>query len=194
LTGKTGVLKREGLAWAPDFSYAYPMSGDGMQANGSFPRSCGAGLWILLLAVALMFSSMRVLRHGDDFSCFGQLGAGFPVSFLCNYSGGGSPLSSANRINSADFPYFSPVGTLVDVLFYAMQLGMIWLIVSSIFRAGPQDRGKYRLAAWIIAVYLAGFLSAFLLFQTGHVRIERSYPRTPTPLASPTTIGTNPAP
>ena len=165
-----------------------------MKENWSFPRGCVTGMLILLLAFGLMFSTMRILRHNDQFSCFGGLGAGFPVSFLCDYSGGGSPISSAGKIDSADFPYFSPVGTLVDVFFYSMQLGMIWLIASRVSRKGLDGRGKYRWAALIITAYLAGFLSAWILLQPARLQIERSYPRTPTPIASPTTIGTNPAP
>ena len=165
-----------------------------MKENRSFTRSCLIGVLILLLAFGLMFSTMKVLRHNDNFSCFGQLGAGFPVSFLCDYSGGGSPLSSAGKIDSADFPYFSPVGTLVDILFYSMHLGMLWFIAGSISRKSPESIRKYRWAILIIAVYLAGFLSALILLQSARLRIERSYPRTSTPIASPTTIGTNAAP
>lgn len=184
----------KGLAHGWDSSYAYFMTEDGMNENWSLPRGCVTGILILLLAFGLMFSTLKVLRHNDTFSCFGQLGAGFPVSFLCDYSGGGSPISSAGKIDSADFPYFSPVGTLVDMLFYSMQLGMIWLIADNISRKRSEGRGKYRWAALMIAVYLAGFLTALKLFQPIRLRIERSYPRTPTPIASPTTIGTNAVP
>jgi hypothetical protein len=82
----------------------------------------------------------------------------------------------------------------LDLLFYAMPLGILWLIADRISRRGSGDRGKYRWAALILAVYLAGILSAWIVLQPAHLRIERSYPRTPTPLASPTTIGTNTAP
>jgi hypothetical protein len=183
-----------GLAHRWDSLYAYFMTEESSKEDRSFLPGCLAAVVILLLAFVLMFSTMRVLHRSDYFSCFGQLGAGFPASFLCDYSGGGSPLSSAGRIDLADFPYFSPIGALVDILFYSIQLGMLWLIAGRLSCAGQDDRGKYRWAAWIIAIYLAGFLSAFILFQLVHVRIERSYPTTPTPAASPTTIGTNPAP
>src|SRR5829696_3530311 len=103
------------------------MTEESRKENRSFLPGCLVAVVILLLAFVLMFSTMRVVHRSDDFSCFGGLGAGFPVSFLCDYSGGGSPLSSAGRIDSADFPYFSPIGTLVDLLFYSMQLGMLWL-------------------------------------------------------------------
>src|SRR5829696_5098237 len=117
------VLK--GLAHRWDSLYAYFLTGESRKENRSFLPGCLTTVVILLLAFVLMFSTMRVLRHGDNFSCFGGLGAGFPVSFLCDYSGGGSPLSSAGKIDLADFPYFSPVGTLVDILFYSIQLGML---------------------------------------------------------------------
>ena len=118
------------------------MREDDMKENRSFSRGCVAGMLILFLAFGLMFSTMNSLRHNDNdtFSCFGGLGAGFPVSFLCDYSGGGSPISSAGKIDSADFPYFSPVGTLVDMLFCSIQLGMVWLILNSISRKSPDGR------------------------------------------------------
>jgi len=162
------------------------------KVNQSFPQGCLVGVAILLLAIGLMFSTMNYRRHNDYFSCYGQLGAGFPVSFLCDYSGGGSPLSSAGKIDAADFPYFSPQGVIAELLFYAMQLGMIWFIVKSISSKSQNRREKYGRAALVITIYLAGFLSALILFQPINVRIERSYPTTPTPIASPTTIGTNP--
>ena len=170
------------------------MEETGTQKNPSWIRGCVLGMGIFVLAFVLMVSTIRILRHNDQFSCFGQLGAGFPVSFLCDYSGGGSPISSMGKIDTADFPYFSPLGTLIDLLFYAMPLGILWLIADRISRKGSGARGKYRWAALIIAVYLAGILSAWIVLQPAHLRIQRSYPRTPTPLASPTTITTYPAP
>ena len=155
-------------------------------AGWSFPPGCVVGALILSLAFGLMLGTMSSLRHNDAFACYGGLGAGFPVSFLCDYSGGGSPISSAGKIDLADFPYFSPQGTLVDLLFYAMQLGMLWFVANHI------SQRKYRLAALVVLLYLAGFLSAVLLFQVTDLRIERSFPRTPTPVAPPTTIGANP--
>jgi hypothetical protein len=149
------------------------------KAGWSFPRGCTVGAVILFLAFGLMLGTMNSLRHNDAFACYGGLGAGFPVSFLCDYSGG------AGKIDLADFPYFSPQGTLVDMLFYSMQLGLLWSVASNILQK------NYKLAALVVLLYLVGFLSAVLLFQLTDLRIERSFPRTPTPLASPTTIGTN---
>ena len=154
----------------------------------SFPRGCIVGALILILASGLMFVTKNVTRHNDTFACYGGLGSGYPVSFLCDYSGGGSPIGSAGKIDLADFPYFSPQGTLVDLLFYSIQLGLICFIANNLFHK------NYRLAALAVLLYLAGFLSAILLFGLADVRIERSFPRTPTPAASPTTLGTDPPP
>jgi len=170
------------------------MTNGSLKENQSLVRGCLAGGIVLSVAFVLMAGTIGVLHHRDHFSCFGQLGAGFPVAFLCDYSGGGSPISSMGKIDTADFPYFSPIGTFVDVLFYSLQLGMIWLIANSLSRAGPLGRGKYRWAVWIIAIYLTGFFSALLLFLPAGVRIERSFPTTPTPAASPTTVRIYPAP
>ena len=158
------------------------------KAGWSFPRGCTVGALILFLGFGLMSVTKNVTRHNDTFACDGGLGAGYPVSFLCDYSGGGSPLSSAGKIDLADFPYFSLQGTLVDLLFYSMQLGLIWFAVSNLLQA------NYRLAALAILLYLMGFLSAILLFGLSNVRIEHSFPRTPTPVASPTTLATEPSP
>ncbi len=158
------------------------------EAGWSFPRGYIVGAVILFLAFVLMLGTVNSLRHNDTFACYGGLGAGFPVSFLCDYSGGGSPISSAGKIDLADFPYFSPQGTLVDTLFYSIQLGLLWSVANNILRK------KYEQAALVILLYLVGFLSAVFLFQFPNLRIERSFPVTPTPLASPTTIGTNSPP
>jgi hypothetical protein len=154
-------------------------------AGPSLPQGCIVAGAILFLAFGLMLITKNMTRHNDTFACYGGLGAGFPVSFLCDYSGGGSPISSAGRIDMADFPYFSPQGTLADLLFYSIQLGMIRFTVASIMQK------NYRLAALVLLLYLAGFVSAVLVFQPIDVRIERSFPTTPTPAASPTTSATN---
>ena len=154
-----------------------------------FPRSCLTGLVIFLLAFGLTFSTLTHLRHNDAFACHDGLGAGFPVSFLCDYSGGGSPLSSAGKIDLSDFPYFSLQGTLVDLLFYAMQIGVVWFVANNTLRK------RYELAVLVLLVYLAGFLSALILFQPFPLRIERYYPRSPTPtFYTATPFGTPPAP
>ncbi len=77
-----------------------------------------AVLLLGMIAISLIHVNPR-----DSFACSGQLGIGFPVSSVCNYSAGGSPLSSATKIDAGDFPFLSPHGFLVDFIFY---LGVLW--------------------------------------------------------------------
>jgi hypothetical protein len=99
------------------------------------------GYWALLLGIAsvalAVFSMLATLDnlHSDIFSCFGQLGAGFPVAMVCDYSGGGSPLSSAGKIDGADSPFVSPHGLLVDYIFYSLLLSAGFLSIDHLSRA-----------------------------------------------------------
>jgi len=94
-------------------------------------RGCIFGVVNMVLAICLMVSTVNYLRY-DPFSCYGQLGAGFPVAFICDYSGGGSPLSSAGKIDSADFPFLSLPGSIVDISFYHVLLWIAWLMALGI--------------------------------------------------------------
>jgi len=95
-------------------------------------RGCIFGVANTVLTLCLMVSTLNYSNPRDSFSCYGQLGAGFPVSFVCDYSAGGSPLSSAGKIDSADFPFLSLPGSLVDFAFYSGLLWGIWLVVRGI--------------------------------------------------------------
>jgi len=86
-----------------------------------------------LLAICMMVISVNYPHPHDPFACSGLLGAGFPVSFICDYSDGGSPLSSAGKIDSADFPFVSPQGFFVDALFYVVLLWTAGLMVFGIY-------------------------------------------------------------
>ena len=90
---------------------------------------------IVLLMISLMYGSSRNYLHYDSFSCYGLLGAGFPASFLCDYSEGGAPVfgsnpESAERIDRADFPYFSLQGVVVDLSFYAVLILLTWFMLT----------------------------------------------------------------
>lgn len=90
-------------------------------------------LAIGLLAIGLTASTLGYLHPSASFACYGQLGAGFPAAFVCDYSAGGSPLSSAGKIDGADWPFISPQGAMVDILFYAALLWIAWLLVAGIY-------------------------------------------------------------
>ena len=62
-------------------------------------QGCLFSLSSVVLAFLLTVSTVGVQRRNDP-ACYGQLGAGFPVAFICD-DAGGSPLSSAGKIDSA---------------------------------------------------------------------------------------------
>jgi hypothetical protein len=82
----------------------------------------------LLLAVCLMLGTLIYQRPDDPF-CAGGLSAGFPVAVVCD-DGGGSPLSSAGRIDWSDIANIHPAGLFLDTLFYYMALGFLYRALS----------------------------------------------------------------
>ena len=167
-----------------------------MQENQSFPyrfRSCvGEIASTLLTACVILVISVNYRNFGDNFSCNGDLGAGFPVSFLCDYATGGSPISSWGKIDLSDFPYFSLRGLLADVIFYSAILWIGWLIRRALHRT---DSYPIQNTIWIILIgiaFIVGFLSASAMFKSERINfhdyllgIPTSLPATPTPFGTP---------
>ncbi len=91
-----------------------------MEKTLSFTRACLPGIVCLFLAVILMWSTKNYQRS-DALGCYGHLGAGFPIAFICD-DPGGSPLSSAGTIDQDDV--INPLGFLGDILFYTVLSGM----------------------------------------------------------------------
>lgn len=104
-----------------------PLSMEGLRGYGFIIAN-------VVLVLGLLFVSLNHVNPRDLFACCGQLGIGFPVSSVCNYSAGGSPLSSATKIDAADFPFLSPHGFLVDFVFYSGVLWGFWRIERGILR------------------------------------------------------------
>jgi len=81
-----------------------------------------------------MFLNGRTHLRKDSFACLGLLGAGFPASMVCDYSDGGAPIfdsdTSDGRIDRIDFPYLSPQGVTVDLLFYSALILLAWFLVT----------------------------------------------------------------
>ena len=96
------------------------------------------GVVIVLLAAALTVITLSYQRH-DSARCQGLLGAGFPASFICDASGE-SPLSSVGKIDWADLDSINPLGSLLDLLFYASLLWGGWFIVCQIIQMGHRTR------------------------------------------------------
>ena len=154
-------------------------------------RGCLISLVCILLAIwAVALSANR--QYPEQAGCGGTLGAGFPVLFICDDWGGGSPTGSWEKIDFVDYLNggIRPGGFLVDFLFYAVLIWIVWFTVSSIIYKGI----NWRDLSWTIFIsigFLAGVLSAFLLFQPGYYEYIRTFRpfNTPTPTVS-TPIGT----
>lgn len=94
-----------------------------------FPKGfpgCLGGFGITLLAIVLLVMTTHFQLHRDDIGCLGMDGVGYPIAWACNYSGGGSPLSSADKIDEADAPILSPHGFIFDVILYSLPFWFLW--------------------------------------------------------------------
>src|SRR5512142_1751177 len=87
--------------------------------------------WLLVIPILLLSCGLAVAtvyyQHPDSTLCRGLLGAGFPLPFVCDASGE-SPLSSVGRIDWADLDSINPLGSLIDILFYALILRLGWAL------------------------------------------------------------------
>lgn len=100
---------------------------------------CLATILLSILALGLMAATFGFQREWTP-GCEG-LGAGFPFAFICNYSSGGSPLSSATVIDGADFPFISLIGFLANFVFYFALLYACYVILQT-YRLRGHDRQK----------------------------------------------------
>ena len=170
-----------------------------MQRNQSFRRDahgCLLEIAVTLLAVfAMLAFSANYRNFGDDFACSGRLGLGFPVSFLCDYGTGGSPISSWGRVDLADFPYFSPQGLIADILFYAGIFWIGWLVRRVLRHNDSYPVGNAVWVTFIVVAFLAGFLSAAAIYRSERINYQDYLLGIPTPMpATPTAFGTPPPP
>ena len=171
----------------------------GMKENQSFQyrsRGCLVEIAVALLTACVMLViSANYRNYNDDFSCNGGLGAGFPVSFLCDYGTGGSPINSWGKIDSSDFPYFSPHGLLADILFYSVILWIGWLIRRAIHHPDSYPIENYIWITLIGIAFIVGFLSASAIFKSERINFHDYLLGIPTPEpATPTPFGTPPPP
>ena len=96
-----------------------------------------------VLVLLLMFQSLGYSTPRDLLFCsHGHLneGSGFPVSFACNVAHGPNE-------------YISPLGFILDILFYAVLLGLVWFILFSVYH-----KARYSRATYIIVTALFSFL------------------------------------
>ena len=158
-------------------------------------RGCFFSLVSVLLTIFVMAISANY-QYPEHPSCGGMLGAGFPVLFICDDWGGGSPTSSWEKIDYVDVLNggIRPEGFLIDFLFYTVLIWIAWFIASGVFHKGI-NRLDLWWATFISVGFIFGFLCAFLMFRSSSLYIGDSHFRTPTPIISlsPTPLGTMPS-
>jgi hypothetical protein len=169
-----------------------------MMKNPSFYSGawgCFTSLIIILLAIFAMAISTNY-QYPESRLCGGMLGAGYPVLFICDHWGGGSPTNSWGKITFIDVPNggIRPTGFLIDFLFYSVLVWFIWF-------SGTRLLGKRvkRSDVWwslfIMLGFLAGFLCASLTFWSSSLYLgDRYHYASPTPIVpSATPVGTMPS-
>ena len=151
-------------------------------------RGCLITLFIILAALFAMTVSIGY-QYPAHPSCGGMLGAGFPVLFICDDWGGGSPTGSWGKITPVDIPNggIRPTGFLIDLLFYTLLVWFVWLAAASIFQ-NRLNRPELWWAILLSLGFLSGFVCAFLTFRSSSLyQGERYFYASATPvLPSPT--------
>jgi len=122
----------------------------------------------ILLALGCVSISAKY-QYPEHPYCGNMVGAGFPVLFICDDWGGGSPTSSWNKIDFVDVINggIVPGGFLVDLLFYFIVSGLIWFTVSSMIGKGL-NRSDLWWTVLISAGFISGFLCAFLMLMPAY--------------------------
>jgi len=96
------------------------------------------GCFVILLGVLLAISAMTLsLKHlyREAQACHGMLGVGYPVLFICDAWGGGSPTGSWDNIDLVDVLNggIRSGGFLVDFLCYLSIIWVVWVVASLVF-------------------------------------------------------------
>ena len=100
-----------------------------MNVQRLFPRTPGGCLMrgTLVVLLALCCTALSVRYQRVDAPPCQSLGAGFPVPFVCD-SSGGSPIRSWGKIDGADIEGIVLLPFLTNVLFYALGVLTAWTI------------------------------------------------------------------
>jgi len=157
-------------------------------------RGCFVSLVSILLAICALAISANFHYPGHP-SCRGMVGGGFPMLFICDDWGGGSPTGSWGKIDFVDVLNggIRPVGFVTDFMFYIVLIWIVMFIVSGIFHKGINHRDFWR-AIFITLGFISGFLCAFLTFGSSDFYAREFLNRTPTPvIPSPTSLETMPS-
>lgn len=155
-----------------------------------------------LMACAVLATSAIRQNFSDDFSCGGGYGVGFPVSFLCDYGSGGSPIDGWGRIDLTDFPFFSLQGLVADLLFYFLiVVCAAWLIRTLVYRTDANPVGYHKWMLLLSIAFIVGTLFSALLLEPNRINYHDyilGIPPTaisshPTVIPSSTPLGTPPS-
>jgi uncharacterized membrane protein len=158
-------------------------------------RGCFISFVIIFAAIVAMAVSTNY-QYPEHPSCGGMLGAGFPVPFICDDWGGGSPTNSWGKITFVDIPNggIRPRGFLIDFLFYAVLIWIAFSFGARIFQKRI-NRTDFWWVAFISFGFIVGFICASLTFLSSSLYLgDYYYSTSPTPiLPSPTALGTMPS-
>ena len=145
-------------------------------------RGCIVSLLIMVLAViALSFSSNY--QYPQHTSCQGMLGGGFPLLFICDDWGGGSPTGSWGKIDLVDVANggIQPMGFFIDFVFYILISLIVWSAISGFLQKGRKP-GDLWWATTILIGFLVGFSFAFMSIWTSDQYIKNHPLGTATPV------------
>ncbi len=144
----------------------------------------------LLLGFCLTIGSVTYQRNPEP-ACHGAgLGAGFPLPFICDDSGG-SPISSWGRIDFADIYGLNLRVFLLDFLLYNALVSLVLSAAMGFYCRGSSNVQISHWALLLCVTFILAFLFAFLSFQSGNLNFDMLIPRTPTPIFyTPTPFGT----
>jgi hypothetical protein len=144
----------------------------------------------LLLGLCLTIGSVLYQRNPEPGCQTGGLGAGFPLPFVCDDSGG-SPISSWGRIDLSDIWNVNPRTFLLDFLLYNALVSLVWSAALGILYKGTSKAEGSHWAIVLCITFILAFLFVFLSFQSGNLNFDIPIPRTPTPIIfTPTPFGT----
>ena len=156
-----------------------------MKKNQTFQQGA-RGCLMSLLSMVLAISALAVstnYHYPQHASCRGMLGAGFPLLFICDDWGGGSPTGSWEKIDFVDVVNggIRPGGFLVDLLFYILLIVMIGFAASGFVHKGINLRDWWWTTSIIIG-FVFGFLFAFLAVWSSDLYIKNPPIGTATPV------------
>jgi hypothetical protein len=99
---------------------------------------------IVLISVMLALLAVVISTKYEYFGnpdCNGYMGAGFPVLYICDGNGGGSPIHSWGKITSEDvLGGIKPIGFVFDMLFYTTLFFIVVHIIIVFYKRIVQNR------------------------------------------------------